>query len=196
MTSKAAIRREKKRARLEMDEIHRGNAARRVFEHLRHIREYTSAPKVAVYFPMAGELDSSAICSDLWLRRKRCFLPVLGPTPSVPMRFAEYRSNSIISANRFGIPEPRVAAGEQLFTRNLDLILLPLVAFDRSGSRLGMGGGYYDRALAYRNRENSSPKPRLFGLGYAHQEVDSLPSERWDVLLDGIITDQEIILIT
>jgi 5-formyltetrahydrofolate cyclo-ligase len=76
--------------------------------------------------------------------------------------------------------------------RELDLILLPLVAFDESGQRLGMGGGFFDRSLAFLAWRQHWRKPHLIGLAYDFQKVAALPREPWDVPLDAVVTDQNV----
>src|SRR5687767_13746260 len=88
--------------------------------------------------------------------------------------------------NRFGIPEP---TGRRCAPQQLDLVLLPLVAFDRRGARLGMGGGFYDRTFAFL-RVAGRRKPRLVGLAHHFQEVAQLPREPWDVPLAAIVTER------
>ena len=75
----------------------------------------------------------------------------------------------------------------------MDVILLPLVAFDRKGYRLGMGGGYYDRSLAFRRSRQQWRRPRLIGVAHSCQQHPGLPQQHWDVPLDCIITESEII---
>jgi 5-formyltetrahydrofolate cyclo-ligase len=74
-------------------------------------------------------------------------------------------------------------------SRVLDVILMPLVAFDGQGNRLGMGAGYYDRTLAFLRHRRHWRKPRIIGLAYEFQRMPALPAEPWDVPLDGIITE-------
>ncbi len=94
-------------------------------------------------------------------------------------------------ANRFGISEPRTIA-TPLYANQLTLILLPLVAFDRSGNRLGMGAGYYDRALQALKHQVGT-RPLLIGLAHSFQEVEKIDAQTWDVPLDAILTDLEYI---
>jgi 5-formyltetrahydrofolate cyclo-ligase len=193
MQSRAAIRRERKRARQCIPVDTRRHAASSVFALLRNIREYINASRVAVYFPMGGEMDTSAICADLWQRRKLCYLPRMIERPVINLGFARYTADTPMTANRFGIPEPDMPSNTWLSAQHLDLVLLPLVAFDRTGNRLGMGGGYYDSAMASRRSAGTLRRPRLYGLAYAEQEVANISTEPWDIPLDGIVTEQEII---
>ncbi len=95
--------------------------------------------------------------------------------------------------NRFGIPEPLTHKRVHVPPWGLDLICMPLVAFDRQGNRLGMGGGFYDRSLAYRRGRQSWHKPRLLGIAHALQEVAELEPRPWDIPLSGVATEAEII---
>ncbi|HBP2722431.1 TPA: 5-formyltetrahydrofolate cyclo-ligase, partial [Pseudomonas aeruginosa] len=91
--------------------------------------------------------------------------------------------------NRFRISEPLADAGRQRKAWALDLVLLPLVGFDEQGGRLGMGGGFYDRSLAYLARRKNGHKPTLIGLAHECQKVDRLALASWDIPLAGTVTD-------
>jgi 5-formyltetrahydrofolate cyclo-ligase len=90
-------------------------------------------------------------------------------------------------ANRYAILEPKLNCGQICPLPELDILLMPLVAFDEQGNRLGMGGGYYDRTLAKHYAEQRE-KPKLIGLAHDCQKVESLPIEAWDVPLQQILT--------
>lgn len=102
-----------------------------------------------------------------------------------------FQANLFSTRNRFGIREP-IKSSSPLFANQLDLVLLPLLAFDRTGNRLGMGAGYYDRALQALVHQPST-RPRLIGLAHSFQEVESIQAQPWDVTLDAIITEDEYI---
>ncbi len=105
------------------------------------------------------------------------------------MVFQRLMPNESLRPNRFGIAEPVYRPSRQRKVWTLDLVLMPLVGFDESGGRLGMGGGFYDRSLAYRSRRKNGHKPTLLGLAHECQKVDKLPLERWDVSLHATVTD-------
>ncbi|CCQ09874.1 5-formyltetrahydrofolate cyclo-ligase [Pseudoalteromonas luteoviolacea B = ATCC 29581] len=92
-----------------------------------------------------------------------------------------------MKANAYGILEPVLNCSEVCPIAQLDLLLMPLVAFDKQGNRMGMGGGYYDRTLASYYKQNWET-PRLIGLAHDCQQVDELPTEVWDVPLQAILT--------
>ncbi len=143
---------------------------------------------VAGYWAMDGE-----IALHVWQLRLppevRYCLPVLGDDDR--LRFASWRPGEALVANRFGIPEP--AESEPLPAEAMTMIVLPLVGFDSAGQRLGMGGGWYDRSLAFRHGR-ATPPPWLVGAGFSVQQVDALSAEPWDVPLDAVCTESDTIL--
>jgi 5-formyltetrahydrofolate cyclo-ligase len=104
------------------------------------------------------------------------------------MQFARYDPDLSLARNRFGIAEPARDA-PTVAPRFLDVVLLPVVAFDAAGTRLGSGAGYYDRCFAYRNARQSWHAPLLIGVAFACQEVPALARQAWDVPLDAIVTE-------
>ena len=108
------------------------------------------------------------------------------------LHFAQYKDNSVLTTNRFGIFEPCLKQAKISPPWSLDLILMPLVGFDRSGNRLGMGGGVYDRTLAFMAK-NNKPSPQLVGLAYSFQEIAQISPQKWDIPVSRIITEKEII---
>lgn len=93
--------------------------------------------------------------------------------------------------NRYGILEPSTKYIKP--TAQLDIILMPLVGFDRLGNRLGMGGGYYDRALAFKRRQAWRKKPLLIGLAFDGQEIQQLAAQPWDIPMDAVATPTRFI---
>lgn len=155
---------------------------------LRH-PAYQRARSLAVYLARDGELDPQPLVRRAWASGRRVFLPVLIDRPWPRLRFAPYTPTTRFRRNRFGIPEPDVPRRRLLPARALDLLLLPLVAFDSAGNRLGMGGGYFDRTLAYLHGRRWQ-RPRLLGIGYAFQQVAALDAAPWDVPLHGVVTER------
>lgn len=145
---------------------------------------------IAFYMASDGEIDPGQFLSRALGMGKICYLPVVGAEQA--LHFVRFREGDQLSTNRFGIPEPDVN-GDAIAVVDLDVILLPLVGFDRRGSRLGMGGGFYDRSLAGLSRDGDKQRPQLIGLAHSCQEVDSINTESWDVPLEGIVTEREVI---
>ena len=142
------------------------------------------AQTVAVFLSFDGELDTRPLIDQLWRAGKRVYLPVLHPFSPGNLLFLHYHPSSDLVVNRLNIREPKLDVRDVLPLSQLDVLVTPLVAFDAAGQRLGMGGGFYDRTL------QNWQQYRLQPVGYAHdcQQVDSLPSEEWDIPLPAVIT--------
>lgn len=106
------------------------------------------------------------------------------------MRFGRMFAGTPMTSNRYGIPEPVDA--KPLHARQLDLLLMPLVGFDLAGRRLGMGGGYYDATLAFLRHRRHWRKPRLVGVAFECQRVETLPHDPWDMPLDAVLTEKRL----
>lgn len=142
---------------------------------------------IAFYLANDGELSLLPLLDRAARMRKHCYLPVV--MPDGRLRFAPYRPGDTLAPNVYGIPEPARAGLRLVDARLLDLVLMPLVAFDAAGNRLGMGGGFYDRSLSYLRHRRHWRKPRLLGIAHEFQRVPALAPQWWDVALDGIATD-------
>ncbi len=142
--------------------------------------------RIACYVAVGGEVDCAPIMTEALARGRRLYLPVLNGNTLV---FAPWDPGQDMVCNRFGIPEPAGDDRRWLRASALDVVLAPLVAFDNSGHRLGMGGGFYDRALRFSAQRGQWRRPHFIGLAYAFQRVDVLPASRWDVPLHGVITE-------
>ena len=146
--------------------------------------------RIAVYAALAVELDSAPLIALAASRGCRIFLPRIDRRRlSRGMRFVEL--GGTLRENRLGIGEP--AGFATIGARWLDLVFLPLVGFDRRGLRLGTGGGFYDRAFAFRQLRRAWHKPLLVGFGYAFQQVEHLAAAPHDVALDAVVTDEGFI---
>lgn len=156
----------------------RDDAALSVANHIESTPGWPSAVRVALYLAADGEIDPTVIASRLRENGKTPHLPIIQDDNS--LRFAAWDANAPLSNNRFGIPEPM---GKQVPAETLDIVLMPLVAWDMTGNRLGMGGGFYDRTLA------GCDNVLKVGLGFEFQRVSSLQAESWDVRLDLIATE-------
>jgi 5-formyltetrahydrofolate cyclo-ligase len=151
---------------------------------------FRNSSRIALYLPADGEIGTDLILARILRRHKCCYLPVLRPRPQRALWFAEYRNGDRLDSNRYNIAEPRIRQRPPIPPWGLDLILLPLVAFDRAGNRLGMGGGYYDRTLAFLTIRRYWRRPKLIGLAHELQRVEGLKAQPWDVPLDGVVTEK------
>ena len=142
------------------------------------------AGPVAGYWAMDGEIALHRWQMQLPPQQTYC-LPVLH---GKLLRFAPWRPGQPLAANRYGIPEPDVDPAQALPPEEMALVVAPLTGFDAHCRRLGMGGGWYDRSFAFRQRR--SAPPWLVGVGFAAQQVQALPVEDWDVAVDALCTEQ------
>ncbi|MCQ2045895.1 5-formyltetrahydrofolate cyclo-ligase [Stutzerimonas stutzeri] len=188
--SRPALRRKLRHARRQLTPAQQRLAARRLYRQLAQHPRFRRARHIALYLPNDGEIDPRLLLQAAQRRGKATYLPVLNPWPRTRMVFQRIEPSEQLHRNRFGILEPVIRAARQRRVWALDLLLMPLVGFDGKGGRLGMGGGFYDRSLAYRAMRKKSHKPTLLGLAHECQRVDRLPLESWDVALQATVTDQ------
>ncbi|HET7300390.1 MAG TPA: 5-formyltetrahydrofolate cyclo-ligase [Oleiagrimonas sp.] len=176
--------------RRQLGPTERIQAALGVRRSLEQLPEFMTDERIAGYWACAGELPLNLVMASLAERGQDFYLPVIAPPRQ--MRFAAWRIGDDIAPNRHGIPEP--AQQDKLIPPPLlDVVLVPLVGFDRRGNRLGFGGGYYDASFAFLRDEKRPATPLLVGIGYAFQELDALDAEPWDIRLDYIATESELI---
>lgn len=188
--SRPVLRRKLRQTRRQLSPAQQRHAARRLYRQLSHHPLFRRARHIALYLPNDGEIDPRLLLRAAQRRGKATYLPVLNPWPRTRMVFQRIEPGERLRRNRFGIFEPVIRTARQRRVWALDLLLMPLVGFDGNGGRLGMGGGFYDRSLAYRARRKKSHKPTLLGLAHECQRVDRLPLENWDVPLLGTVTDR------
>lgn len=178
--------------RLALPQQQQSALSRAMTQQLVHNGFFRASRNIAAYIAVGGEMNPRALVEEIRHRNKRCYLPVLASPYGHCMMFAPYFRHSNMATNLYGIPEPKTGKRQLRNGRKLDLILVPLVAFDPHGNRLGMGGGYYDRTFAYINRHDKWHKPKLVGLAYEFQKIDAIKSQPWDVKLDAVATEKSI----
>ncbi len=137
----------------------------------------------AGYWPIKSEIDPRPLMRCLLAGGWTGSLPVSGPRDQ-PLSFREWAEGEPLESGPFGVSEPLSNRG----TIRPMLLIVPLLAFDRRGHRLGYGAGYYDRTLAALRRAGSLT---AVGLAFAGQEMDRLPSTEDDQPLDWVVTDKE-----
>ncbi len=166
-------------------------AAEQLLNTLEQLPEFLVDERIAGYWATAGELSLHSAVARLLAREQHYYLPRVSATQG-ELRFAPWRLGAELHSNRYGIPEPSDETLD-IDPDTLDLVLLPLLAFNRSGHRLGTGGGYYDRSFAFLSQRSRPAKPLLVGIGYSFQELPAFVHEPWDIPLDFIATEQELI---
>ncbi|WP_437611342.1 5-formyltetrahydrofolate cyclo-ligase [Erwinia sp. V71] len=159
-------------------------AAELAAEHALNFLPIAQAQRIALFLSVDGELNTRPLIAHLWQQKKQLYLPVLHPFARGQLMFLRYDEHTELQPNRLRIPEPPLDIRNLLPLSELDVVLMPLVAFDSEGNRLGMGGGFYDRTL------QNWQQYRMQLVGFAHdcQRVEQLPVARWDVPLSAMIT--------
>ncbi|WP_063026379.1 5-formyltetrahydrofolate cyclo-ligase [Pseudomonas yamanorum] len=189
--SRPQLRRMLRKARRALTPSEQRQAALGLYRQLAQHPLFRRAKHISLYLPTDGEIDPRLLLRAAQRRGKATYLPVLSAWPRTKMVFQRVRLGEKLSPNRFRILEPQVNVSRQRKVWALDLVLLPLVGFDDVGGRLGMGGGFYDRSLAYMARRKSWRKPTLLGLAHECQKVERLAQASWDVPLEGTVTDKD-----
>jgi 5-formyltetrahydrofolate cyclo-ligase len=146
--------------------------------------------RIALYAALPEELDSTPLIELARARGCRLYLPRID-RHSLGRRMQFVAMDGRQRSNRLGIAEPE---GSQIIgARWLDVVFLPLVGFDSRGVRLGTGGGYYDRAFAFRRWRKVWHTPQLVGLAYSFQQLEEIIPAAHDVLLDAVVTEKGVI---
>lgn len=153
------------------------------------LRMFSAGKRVALYLPFDGELDTAAVIAAARRRHVQIFVPVISDRRHCRMRF--YPLDGEVDPGAFGISIPRLRR-TPVSPRWLDLIIVPLVGVDGGGRRLGMGGGYYDRALAFRRHRRYWMGPHLVGLAFDRQRTDAEFAQDWDLRLNSLATESGV----
>lgn len=177
--TKAALRIQARAARASLDHAERADAAVAAAQHFFAAIALEPSDVVAAYWRIRDELDCQPILIQLMDGNQTVVLPVvLGPEEPLDLRVWEQGASLYESG--FGTLAPSELAPKA----EPDVVIMPLLAFDSQGTRLGYGGGYYDRTLA-----SMKKRPKLIGLAYSAQELEHIPREAHDVPLDAIVTE-------
>ncbi len=147
---------------------------------------FRAGRRVALYLPFDRESDTAALIAAARRRGVQVFVPIVSDRRHCRLRF--YPLSGATEPGEFGISVPRLRS-TPISPQWLDLIVIPLVGVDAEGRRLGMGGGYYDRALAFRRRRRCWKGPRLVGLAFDCQRTKVRFADPWDLRLDSLATE-------
>lgn len=171
---------------------YRESAALSAAKQLTELEIFKEANHISCYLSINHEFDTSPIIEAIWQAKKHCYLPYMpNSLGQKHLSFVHYQYGDALHENKHGILEP-LQVKRTISPEDLDLVILPLIAFDCFGHRLGTGGGYYDKTFAFLANKTQE-KPYLMGLAFAAQQIDLLPHEDWDITLKGVLTEQEFI---
>jgi 5-formyltetrahydrofolate cyclo-ligase len=185
---KRTLRRELRSARRSLSAADHRRRSHLAASSITRMASFKSGARVAVYLPFDGETNPASLLAAAARRRVRIFVPVIDSVRHGRLRFHPLSGKT--QAGAFGISVPR--SGRWVGPRWFDLIVVPSVGVDAHGRRLGMGGGFYDRALAFRRTRQHWLGPRLVGLAFGCQRVPSVFAQDHDVRLDALATEEGI----
>lgn len=176
---KSEVRRNIRRLRMMLSDMEKEQAAQEVFSQLENTAAFMMADNILIYHSLPDELQTLAFLRK-WNGRKHFFLPRVNGVNLELLPYIE----SELRKGAYDIEEP---SGSNLAdVEDIDLMIVPAVAFDRKGNRLGRGKGFYDRLLA-------TTKATKIGVGYEFQLLDEIPSEAHDVPMNMVITQYSYI---
>jgi len=182
--SKRNLRRDLRSKRSKLSETLRTGYDQAIGQYLGRLVKSRGARSIACYWPFDGEPDITKVYKQLMTDDCELALPVISGDDKHDMHFHSWRVDTVLGKNRYGIKEPMKT--EPIPLSSLDLLLMPLVGYDRFGNRLGMGAGYYDRCL---ESLRDSPTPLRIGIAYSLQETDPLVENKWDIPLHGLVNE-------
>jgi 5-formyltetrahydrofolate cyclo-ligase len=180
------LRRRLRRLRKSLSKPVRHKKGRKLLYQCQKAGLFRTAKHIAIFTPNDGEVETKNIIKFLVNQGHYIYFPIL---VGEKLKFAKVGQHFL--KNRFGIDEPIFTP--LLGAHEMNLILMPLVGFDKYKNRMGMGGGFYDKTLEFKTKQDRFNKPKLFALAFDCQEVNKLDAKPWDVPVDGIITPTRII---
>ena len=189
MTHKAIVRSATLRERRSLSAEYRQAASARIAHTLIRSGEFAASHSIACYLPCDDEVDPRAVIARAWRAKKRVFAPIIDGRGG--MIFRQITPDTRLERNFFGLWEP--VAGPLITARRIDLVLTPLVAFDKLRNRIGMGGGYFDRCFAFLRHRTHWLHPKLIGLAFDCQAIEKIQTNPWDIRLYRVVTESRVI---
>jgi len=187
------LRKTLRKRRQQLSESQQESHAQQACQHLIDASLLNNSKRIALFLSQDGELDTQSLIKQLWkIPTLEVYLPTLETQPNWHMGFARYTPQTQLIPNKFNIPEPAVPQKEHLSGEMMDMVIVPLVGFDKAGNRMGMGGGYYDRTFEFK-RLKAHLKPLLIGWAHSCQQVDQLKNQPWDVPLNVMVTENGVL---
>ena len=191
-SDQATIRKQIRSARRSLNAQQQRIAALNLRRNLARHPLFNRSRRISFYWPNDGEIDLTECLKHALAANKICFLPVLYRGGGRRLLFGQIDRHTQFKLNRYGIPEPDILTGNWVYPQQLDLLLAPLVAFDHTGNRIGMGGGYYDNSLHHLRIDRQWQRPYILGIAHELQHVPSISRNAWDIPLKGAVTDKQI----
>ena len=191
---KPEIRSKMQRRRKELGLVSITQAAQAVAAQVVLLKEFLAAQHIGCYLAIEGELDPMPALLCAHTLKKKLYLPIINPASpdgAESLEFHGYTVGDPLLKGLHGISAPAHSKQLPRDIAELDLIFLPLVAFDERCNRLGRGAGHYDRTLNAVNERNGR-LPYLVGLAYEFQKIPEIVTDKWDVPMDIVVTEKNI----
>lgn len=186
-TASRSLRQQMRQIRRSLSPFQQRHAAHLLHQRICRHSLFQGVRHIAFYLPNDGEISPWPLLRYAWSQGKTCYLPVMHPLRPGYLLFVKVEPDTPLYRNRWGIHEPRPQAAKIRKPQQLDLVLVPLVAFDERGERVGMGKGYYDRCFSFRRGKQG--KPLLLGIAHEEQKITgNIQPAPWDVPMDAVVT--------
>lgn len=177
-------------ARRSLTEENRAGSSQRIQRRFLNSEFFYRANRIGCYIASPLEVDTSLIFDRAWRAGKKIYVPVTGPNGY--MHFMETLPGTRLVPNRYGLFEPE--SGEEISAHHLRIVITPTVAFDENKNRIGMGGGYYDRAFRTLKNKRRWLPTKLIGFAFDCQKVEEIPANPWDIPLYRVFSESETLL--
>jgi 5-formyltetrahydrofolate cyclo-ligase len=171
-------------ARRSMSADNRAASSEKISKTVIHSHEFFAAKTIACYLPMRDEVDPTLIIERAWRAKKRVFCPVVEKHGD--MNYRKLDRDTILQRSSFGLWEP--GNSESVSPKEFDLVITPLVAFDKNNNRIGMGGGYFDRCFSFLKNSKQWKRPKLLGVAFDCQEVARIDANPWDISVYRVVS--------
>jgi 5-formyltetrahydrofolate cyclo-ligase len=189
MINRVKLRKEIREARRTLSFDAQQRASQQIMPFLVTHPSVINAKNIAIFLNHDGEIGTQLFIKWCWENDKSVYLPVIHPFSKHHLLFLKYSSETKLIKNKYGILDPKLNVTTLIHPSQLDIIFTPLVAFDKQGNRIGMGGGYYDRLLQPFHTTKIGPYP--IGLAHDCQLIAKVPIDSWDIPLPEIITPSQ-----
>ena len=184
--SQSRLRKSAIAARRSLSDAERASASATICERVIRSPWFSACDTIACYLSSDDEVDSSAIIDRAWRAKKRIFAPVVATHGA--MLFRRLTPDTKLERNVFGLWEP--VDGPCIPARQCDVVITPMVVFDGTGHRIGMGSGYFDRCFAFLKHRRRWLRPKLIGLAFTCQRVEKITPNPWDIPVYQVITER------
>ncbi len=174
-------------ARRGLSDEARARRSQRIQRRFLNSELFYRASQIGCYIASPFEVDTSLVFDRAWRTGKRIYAPVVGRNGN--MHFIETLPETKLIRNRFGLLEPE--SGDEILARNLRIVIAPTVAFDNEKNRIGMGGGFYDRAFRSLKNNRRWLPTKLVGFAFDCQKVEEIPANPWDIPLYRVLSENE-----